>query len=95
MYEGATREWRWSQAAIPMVPRVRSGVAEGMAREWRGRPWNLDLELEEMMRLENGDGGRDGDFFCFYVAIILPQMPLSKIDGVVNLFSIPRAKERL
>ena len=30
----------------------------------------------------------------FYVAIILPQMPLSEIDGVVNLFSTGRAKER-
>jgi hypothetical protein len=46
------------------------------------------------VQLENGDGGRDGDSLCFYVAITLPQMPLSKIDGVVNLFSTPRAKER-
>jgi len=30
----------------------------------------------------------------FYVAITLPQMPLSKIDGVVNLFSAWKAKER-
>ena len=30
----------------------------------------------------------------FYVAITLPQMPLSKIDDVVNLFSTQRAKER-
>ena len=47
----------------------------------------------EMMRLENGDGGGDGDSLCFYVAITLPQMPLSEIDGVVNLFSARRAKE--
>ena len=46
------------------------------------------------MQLENGDGGGDGDSLCFYVAITLPQMPLSKIDGVVNLFSAWRAKER-
>ena len=48
----------------------------------------------EMVRLENGDGGGDGDSLCFYVAITLPQMPLYKIDGVVNLFSTRRAKER-
>ena len=48
----------------------------------------------ETVRLENGDGGGDGDSLCFYVAITLPQMPLSKIDGVVNLFSAWRAKER-
>jgi hypothetical protein len=35
----------------------------------------------ETVRLENGDGGGDGDFLCFYVAIIVPQMPLSEIDG--------------
>jgi hypothetical protein len=44
--------------------------------------------------LKNGDGGRDGDCLRFYVAIILPKMPLSKIDGVVNLFSARRPKER-
>jgi hypothetical protein len=48
----------------------------------------------ETVRLENGDGGRDGNSLRFYVAITLPQMPLSKIDGVVNLFSAQRAKER-
>ena len=48
----------------------------------------------EMVWLENGDGGGDGDSLCFCVAIILPQMPLSEIDGVVNLFSARRAKER-
>jgi hypothetical protein len=41
----------------------------------------------EMVRLGNGDGGGDGDSLHFYVAITLPQMPLSEIDGVVNLFS--------
>ena len=48
----------------------------------------------EMVRLENGDGGRDDDSLRFYVAITLPQMPLSKIDGVVNLFSTRWAKQR-
>ena len=48
----------------------------------------------EIVRVENGDGGGDGDSLCFYVAITLPQMPLSEIDGVVNLFSMWRAKER-
>ena len=46
------------------------------------------------MWVENGDGGRDGDSLRFYVAITLLQIPLSKIDGVVNLFSTQRAKER-
>ena len=48
----------------------------------------------EMVQQENGDGGKDGDTLRFYVAITLPQMPLSEIDGVVNLFSTWRAKER-
>ena len=45
-----------------------------------------------MMRLENGDGGGDDDSLSFYVASTIPQMPLSEIDGVVNLFSTRRAK---
>ena len=48
----------------------------------------------EIVRLENGDGSKDGISFCFYVAITLPQIPLSEIDGVVNLFFVWRAKER-
>ena len=40
MRDGAARECRGSQAAVPMAPRVRSEVAEGVAREWRGRPWD-------------------------------------------------------
>ena len=48
----------------------------------------------ETVRLENGDGGGDGDSLRFYVAITLPQMPFSEIDGVVNLFSTRRAKDR-
>ena len=48
----------------------------------------------EMVWLENGDGGGDGNSLRFYVAITLPQIPLSEIDGVVNLFSAWRAKER-
>ena len=46
----------------------------------------------ETVRLENGDGGGDGDSLRFYVAIRLPQMPVSKIDSVVNLFSTQRVK---
>jgi hypothetical protein len=42
----------------------------------------------ETMWLENGDGGGDGDSLRFYVAITLPQIPLSEIDGVVNLFFV-------
>ena len=41
----------------------------------------------ETVRVENGVGCRDDDSLCFYVAIMLPQMPLSEIDSVVNLFS--------
>ena len=48
----------------------------------------------ETVRVENGDGDGDGDSLCFYVAITLTQMPFSEIDGVVNLFSARRAKER-
>ena len=44
--------------------------------------------------LENGDGGRDDDSLRFYVAITIPQIPLSEIDGVVNHFFARRAKER-
>ena len=47
-----------------------------------------------LVQLENGDGGRDHDALCFYVAIIIPQIPLSGIDGVVNPFSTWRAKEQ-
>jgi hypothetical protein len=46
------------------------------------------------MWLENGDGGGDNNSLCFYVARTIPQMPLFEIDGVVNLFSARRAKER-
>ena len=40
MREGVAREWRVSQAAVLMAPRVWSRVAEGAAREWSGRPWD-------------------------------------------------------
>ena len=46
------------------------------------------------MELENGDGGGDVDSLRFYVAITIPQMPLSEIDGMVNQTSMRRAKER-
>ena len=42
----------------------------------------------EIVRLENGDGGGDSDSLRFYVAIALPQMTLSEINGVVNLFFV-------
>ena len=47
-----------------------------------------------LVRLENGDRGGDDDSFHFYVAITIPQIPLSEIDGMVNQFSARRAKER-
>ena len=40
------------------------------------------------------DGSRDDDSLHFNLAITVPQMPLSKIDGMVNLISAQRAKER-
>jgi hypothetical protein len=43
--------------------------------------------------LKNGDGGRDGDSLCFYVAITLPQISLYEIDGVENLFSTEGKRE--
>ena len=53
------------------------------------------MEREERRwRLEDVDGGGDGDSLRFFVAITVPQMPLSKIDGMVNLISAQRAKER-
>ena len=48
----------------------------------------------ETMWLENGDGGRDSDSLRFYVSITLPQMSLSEINGMVNLFSMWREKGR-
>ena len=48
----------------------------------------------QLVRLENGDGGREDDSLRFYVAITIPQIPLSEIDGMVNQFSARRAKER-
>ena len=47
-----------------------------------------------LVQLENGDGGGDDDSLHFYVAITIPQIPLSEIDGVVNQFSTRRARER-
>ena len=47
----------------------------------------------ETVRLENRDRGGDNDSLHFYVAITLPQMPLSKIDGGKPIFAW-RAKER-
>ena len=48
----------------------------------------------ETVWVENRDGDRDSDSLRFYVAITLPQMSLSEIDGAVNLFFTRRAKER-
>jgi hypothetical protein len=33
-----------------------------------------------MVQLDNGDRDGDGDSLHFYVAITLPQMPMSEID---------------
>ena len=53
------------------------------------------MEREERRwRLEDGDGGGDSDSLHFYVVITVPQMPLSEINGMVNLISERREKER-
>jgi hypothetical protein len=84
--EGVELLFQWSLGSKPWWQRgwLESGVGGHGTRIWS---WRRD-------GLENGDGGRDGDYLRFYVAIILPQMPLSKIDGIVNLFSERRPKER-
>ena len=46
----------------------------------------------ETVRVENRDGGEDDDSLRFYVAITLPQMPLSEINGVVTYF--PRGGQK-
>ena len=38
-----------------------------------------------LVRLENGDGDGDDNSSCFYVAITIPQIPLSDIDGKRDL----------
>ena len=50
--------------------------------------------MVRLVQLENGDGGGDDDSLRFYVAITIPQIPLSEIIGVVNQFSTRWAKER-
>ena len=50
--------------------------------------------MMQLVRLENGDGGRDDDSLRFYVATTILQIPLSEIDGMVNQFSVRSAKER-
>ena len=40
MRKGVAREPIGSRATVLMAPRVRSRVAEGVAGEWRGRPWD-------------------------------------------------------
>ena len=67
--------------------RVRSGWQRGIG-------FGAGGETVRLVQLENGDGGGDNDSLCFYVAITIPQIALSEIDGVVNQFSVRRAKER-
>ena len=40
MRESVAGEWRGSRPAVPMMPRVWSGVAEEAAGEWSERPWD-------------------------------------------------------
>ena len=60
----------------------------------KGLGFRVGGETVRLVRLENGDGGGDDDSLRFYVAITIPQIPLSKIDCVVNQFSTRRAKVR-
>ena len=88
MREGAIGEWRGSQAArIWRVERgwLESGEGGHGTRIWSWRRDSAAGEWRWRWRRNS---------LCFYVAITLPQMPLSKNDGVVNLFSVRRAKER-
>ena len=50
--------------------------------------------MVRLVWLENGDRGGDDDSLRVYVAITIPQIHLSEIDGVVNQFSVRRAKQR-
>ena len=55
MREGAAREWRGSQAAVPMrLASVWTGVAEGLG-------FGAGGEMVRLVQLENGDGGGDDD----------------------------------
>jgi len=67
-----------------MVPRVRSRAVEEAAGEWRGGMGLGFGARGEMVWLENGDEGGDGDSLRFYAVSTIPQMPLSEINGVVN-----------
>ena len=91
--------WLESGDGVKLLWRWRLGSRAGWQRGWLERLEREAMGLGfgargETVRLENGDGGGDGDSLHFYVAISLPQMPLSEIDGVVNLFFARRAKER-
>jgi hypothetical protein len=59
-----------------------------------GLGFGVGGEMVRLVLLENGDGGRDDDSLHFYVAITIPQIPLSEIYGMVNQFFVRRAKER-
>jgi hypothetical protein len=65
---------------------LESGEEGHGARIWSGRRdgggWRMEMEVETATPC------------AFFVAITVPQMPLSKIDGMVNLSSERRANER-
>ena len=78
MREGAAGESRGSRVAMLMAPRVWSRVERGRLESGEGGMGLGFGARGEMVWLENGDGGGDDDSLCFYVAITLPQMPLSE-----------------
>ena len=69
---------------------------EGFRLRWqRGLGFGEGGEMVRLVRLENGDRGGDDDSLCFHVAIKIPQIPLSEIDGVVNQFSVRREEREI
>ena len=73
---------------MPMrLARVRTEVVEG-ARLWSGRrDGEAGLAREWRWRQRR-------QLLALLCGITIPQIPLSEIDGVVNQFSMRRAKER-
>ena len=73
--------WLESGEGVELLCRWRLGPERG----GRGGSWRVEREAMglgfgargETVRLENGDGS--GDSLRFYVAITLPQMPLSEM----------------
>ena len=76
--------------------------AWGAERGGRGGSWRVERKAmglgfgvgEKTVAARGWRWRQRRDSLRFYVAITVSQMPLSKIDGMVNLISTRRAKER-